>query len=231
MAMYKYLLFDLDDTLLDFRGSEKQALRKVLKKHNLDSSDETIQLYSDINDSFWKRFEKGEITRADIFEGRFIELSKQLGVEFDTYAVSHGYFKELSFCGLTFPYATALLDILSKKGYELVAVTNGSLLPQTGRIVASGIAGFFKGGIYISEVIGHQKPQKEYFDFVLNAIGNPPKNEILLLGDSLSGDIKGAIGMGLDNCFVNLRGQVLPQDINPTYTVTALEDIISVCGL
>jgi len=229
--MYKYLLFDLDDTLLDFKGSEKQALRKVLQKHNLDSSDKIIQLYSDINDSFWKRFEKGEITRADIFEGRFIEFSKQLGIDFDTCAVSQEYFKELSLCGLTFPYAIPLLDKLSKRGYVLAAITNGSTIPQTGRIKASGIKDFFNGGIYISEVIGYQKPQKEYFDFVLNAIGNPPKDEVLLLGDSLSSDIKGAVGMGLDNCFVNLKGQVLPQDIKPTFTVTALEDIISVCGL
>lgn len=231
MAMYKYLLFDLDDTLLDFKGSEKLALRKVLKKYNIDSSDQTINLYSDINDSFWKRFEKGEITRTDIFEGRFIELSKRLNMDFDTFQVSNGYFKELSFCGLTFPYVTTLLEKLCQKEYILVAVTNGSLLPQTGRIVASGIAGYFKGGIHISEVIGYQKPQKEYFDFVLNAIGNPPKDEILLLGDSLSGDIKGAINMGLDNCFVNLRGQTIPRNIKPTFTVNALEDIISVCGL
>lgn len=229
--MYKYLLFDLDDTLLDFKKAEKTALRRVLKKFSIDDSDRTVDLYSAINDSFWKRFEKGEITRADIFEGRFIELSKALNLDFDTAAVSVEYFNELSFCGLCFPYTHILLEKLCKKGYILAAVTNGSLLPQTGRIKASGIAGYFKGGIHISEVIGYQKPQKEYFNAVLDALGNPPKNEILLLGDSLSSDIKGAIAMGLDNCFVNLRGQSLPPDIKPTYTVTSLEEIISVCRL
>lgn len=229
--MYKYLLFDLDDTLFDFKAAEAMGIRKTFELFGIDCSEKTIELYSAINDSFWKRFEKGEISRSDIYEGRFIEFSKKLGYKFDTKAVSERYFEELANYGIVFDYAPTLLELLTGKQYVLAAVTNGSLAAQNGRIAASGIAKYFNGGIYISEKIGYQKPQKEYFEHVYNAIGNPAPQEILLLGDSLSGDIAGAQKMGWDCCFVNLRNQALPDSIHPTYTVTDLKDIISVCGL
>lgn len=229
--MYKYLLFDLDDTLFDFKSAEDVGIRRTFESFGINASEKTIELYSSINESFWKRFEKGEINRSDIEEGRFIELFERLGYNFDTKAISEKYFKELSLCGIVFDYAPKLLEALTQKGYILAAVTNGSLKVQTGRIDASGIAKYFNGGIYISEEIGFQKPQKEYFEHVYTALSRPKRQEILLLGDSLSSDIAGAIKMNWDCCFVNLRNQALPDSVHPTYTVTDLRDIISVCGL
>lgn len=229
--MYRYLLFDLDDTLLDFKAAEASAVRQVLIQHGIDNSDETVTLYSAINDSLWKRLEKGEITRADIYETRFRMLRDQLRLSFDTAIVAADYFKNLSTRGYVFPETIPLLNTLKQKGYRMAAITNGSLAPQTGRITASGIGGYFNAGIYISEVIGYQKPQPEYFSFVLHQLGDPPKEEILVLGDSLSGDITGAIRMGIDSCYVNLHNKQVPEHLHPTYTVTRLLDIPTVCGL
>lgn len=228
--MYKYLLFDLDDTLLDFKLAERFAIRKVLKEFNIDSSDETVEIYSAVNLSFWKRFEKGEIERDEIFEGRFKEFARILNITVDTELMFKRYFKYLSVCGFTFKDTLPLLLKLDKK-YTLCAVTNGALTTQTVRILNSGIGGFFNGGIFISEAVGSQKPQKEFFDKVLNSLGNPDKSEILVLGDSVSSDILGAANSGLDSCFVNLRNQKISGNIKPTYCVNSLDEIISVCGL
>lgn len=229
--MYKYLLFDLDETLLDFKKAEAEAITSVFKKHGINSDEETVKMYSAINNSCWKRFEKGEITRDEIYTERFNILGERLEISFNVEKVSECYFATLSKCGPIFPEAFDLLDKLRKKGYVMAAVTNGALVSQTGRIVVSGIAGFFNGGIYISEVVGYKKPQREYFDFVLKALGDPPKDQVLVLGDSVSGDIKGAVGAGLDCCLVNLRGTEPQVDTKPTYTVTALSDIPNICNL
>lgn len=228
--MYNYLLFDLDDTLLDFKKAEAVAIRHVLNMFGITPTDETVELYSKINKSFWNRFEKGEIEREEIFEGRFKVLAEQLNVNLDTAAICAKYFEALSECGFTFDGAKPLLKNLAEK-YTICAATNGALITQEKRIAVSGIEKYFNGGIYISEAMGYKKPQKEYFEYILKSLGNPPKNQVLMLGDSYGSDILGAHNAGIDCCFVNLRKQALPHGIHPQYTVTSLEDIPTVCNL
>ena len=228
--MYKHLIFDLDDTLLDFKSAEATAIRQVMAEFGIDPNNENVALYSGINLNFWKRFEKNEIKREEIFEGRFIELAKNLKISVDTKKMSERYFEALSLGGQVFPYTIPLLKYLHKK-YTLSAATNGALITQTRRIASSGIEGYFKGGIYISEAIGLQKPQKEYFEHILTSLGNPPTEEVLIFGDSPSSDILGANNSGIDCCFVNLRGQTLPQNLKANFVVNSLEEIPIVCGL
>jgi 2-haloacid dehalogenase len=228
--MYKYLIFDLDDTLLDFKKAERVAIGQVLKEFNVDNSDKTVEIYSLINKSFWERFEKGEIKREDIFEGRFKEFARFLHLDLDTRKMCDRYFEALSLYGFVFDGAVELLEAL-KDRYTLCAATNGTLSIQKSRLEDSKISHFFNGGIYISEALGTKKPEKKFFDIILNELGNPAKSEVLVLGDSLSSDILGAKNAGLDSCFVNLRNQAINEHINPTYTVTSLKDIPPVCGL
>ncbi len=229
--MYKYLLFDLDDTLFDFKLAEKLAITEVLKKHSLPTDDKTVTLYSKINQECWLAYEQGKITRDDIYINRFVTLVKKLGTTVDPNALCADYFVALSAQGIVFEKAKPLLDYLSDKGYILAAITNGALTTQTGRIKNSGIAHYFNGGIYISEQVGSKKPEKQYFDTVLNALGVTNRSEALVLGDSPSSDILGAINAGLDACFVSLKGDVLPKDLYAKYTVTDLDQIPTVCGL
>lgn len=228
--MYKYLIFDLDDTLLDFKKAEETAIKKVFEKFGIDNSDKTVALYSEINQHFWKSFEKGKIKREDIFEGRFNALAKKLDISFDAEKINNAYFNALSLCGFAFKGADRLLNGLSKK-YTLCAATNGNLITQSTRIAYSGLAGYFSGGIFISERMGYKKPEREFFDCILNHLGNPEKDLVLVIGDSVSSDIDGAFNAGLDSCFVNLRGQQAPDSLTAKFTVTALEDIPVVCGL
>ena len=110
--MYKHLIFDLDDTLLDFKTAESVAIRQVMAEFGIDPNYENVELYSGINLSFWKRFEKGEIEREKIFEGRFIEFAKALKISIDTRKMSQKYFEALSLGGQVFPYTVPLLEYL-----------------------------------------------------------------------------------------------------------------------
>ena len=228
--MYKYLLFDLDETLLDFKKAEAVAITETLKSFGIKATRETVELYSAINLSCWKRYEKGEITRDEIYKNRVELLGESLGVAFDADSFTNKYSALLSHQGHLYPYAISLLKQLKATAYKMAAATNGSFVAQTGRLIASGIAGFFDCGIYISEKIGFKKPDPKFFEFILQSAEIENKSDVLVIGDSLSSDIAGAVAAGLDCCFVGTKATEEPK-ITPTYSVNALEDIISVCGL
>lgn len=231
MCKYKYLLFDLDDTLLDFKKAEYYGIKAVFEKMGITVSDENIELYSKINLSCWKQYEQGEITREDIYKNRVVQFGEKIGVDIDVEEFSDTYFYTLSRQGQTMPYAFELMDALSKKDYVIAAATNGALVPQTFRIVNSGLAGFFKGGIFVSEQIGFRKPEPEFFEYLLKELRVKDKGEVLVIGDSLSSDIAGAVSLGLDSCFVNLRSEEVSYKGDFTYSVCSLKDLIKVCGL
>ena len=229
--MYKYIFFDLDETLLDFKLAESTAIAEVLSLLGIEPKKETIELYSKINLSCWKQYEKGEITKDEIYTKRVVLLSQKLGKDIDVQRFSNEYFTRLSRQGQTLPYATTLLKLLKEKGYKLAAATNGAKAIQTSRISCSGLQNFFDSGIFISEEIGLKKPDLEFFEFMLNNLGIKEKSEVLVIGDSQSSDIKGAVLSGLDSCFVNLKNEEVNEHYKPTYTVNALEQIITVCNL
>lgn len=226
--MYKYLLFDLDDTLLDFKKAEATAISEVLENFGVTPTKEIIELYSNINLSCWKRYEKGEITRDEIYENRVNMLGERLSVCFNVNEFTKMYCKLLSQQGQTFPYAHVLLSELKAKGYKMAAATNGTLVTQKGRIAASGLAEFFDLGIYISEEIGFKKPDPEFFEYILKTVGAHNKKEALVIGDSPSSDIAGAVAAGIDSCLV---GKNSPEKVKPTYFAKRLEDVSSICGL
>lgn len=226
--MYKYLLFDLDDTLLDFKTAEKTAISQVLEKHGVEPTEKTVKLYSAINESCWKEFEKGLILRQEIYEKRIRLLAEELNVKLDIQKVTEDYFYALSNQGQLMPKAEELLENLSRKGYILAAVTNGTAIIQKSRILFSGIKKFFENRIYISEEIGLKKPQKEYFEYVMKQLGIIDKSQVLIIGDSPSSDILGAMNVNIDSCFVAFKGQVLPKDIYSKFRVENLEEIIDI---
>lgn len=228
--MYKYLLIDLDDTLLDFKKAEAKAVWVVLKSFGIKPTKKTVETYSKINKACWKRFEKGEISKEEIYIDRVNMLAQRLGVEIEPSEFTKRYLVELSKQGQNSRFAKRFLKSLLKKGYIIAAVTNGTLATQTGRIARSGLEKYFVGGIFISEQIGLKKPDKEFFDFVLNALEVKNKAEVLVIGDSITSDIKGALNSELDSCLVGGFTAEEP-DIVPTYHCKNLMQIISVCGL
>ncbi len=229
--MYRYIFWDLDETLLDFKKAEAAAISKTLNAFGIKPEKEIVELYSKINLSCWKRYEKGEITRDEIYTSRVILLSEALGVKMEAEKFSKEYFSQLAKQGHTFPYAVTILKTLRKKGYKMAAATNGAAMVQINRIVASGLSGFFSGGIFISEKIGFKKPEPQFFDYMVKALDIKNQNEILVIGDSQTSDIAGATAAGIDSCFVNLKGENLMENSLPTYIANSLEEIIEVCKL
>lgn len=219
---YKAIFFDLDGTLLDFNASERTAIKRVLKLHNLPCDEASAQLYSQINKSFWEAFERGEIKREEIFEGRFKVLLQKLGLNGDTAKIADDYFYCLSEGHDLMDGAVDILGLLKAKGYRLYATTNGVTRTQIRRIKDAGIEAYFEG-VFISEQIGFQKPQREYFDYILSQIPSIKREETLIIGDSQSSDILGGINAGIDTCWF------APEDkegeYTPNYKISSLYEI------
>ena len=222
MTKYSSLFLDIDNTLLDFRKAEAVAIRKVLKDFSLPFDDQTVKLYSRINDSLWKRFEKGEIKKSEIFESRFKILLERLNLSGNVSKISNAYLQNLSEGYFTVEGAKELLEYLKNKGYKLYATTNGMALTQFKRIEKSGIKPYFDK-IFVSEEVGFQKPQKEYYDYCFLNIEEKDKSKVLIIGDSQSSDILGGKNSGIDTCWFNIYKE--EKIINPDYTVYTLEEL------
>ena len=203
---YTTLFLDLDNTLLDFYKAEYHSIKKVLQKYALPYDDKTIKTYSDINDVFWKKFEDGKIQKDVIFEGRFKELGRVLNVEIDTKSIADDYITALSQSYFKIDGADEILTYLKEKGYALYATTNGMAKTQFNRIKNSGLEPFFND-IFISEKAGHQKPEREYFDYVIENIPEKNRKNMLIIGDSQSSDILGGINSGIDTCWYNIDNE------------------------
>lgn len=200
--MYTSLFLDIDNTLLDFTKAEAVAVRKVLQSYALPCDDNAVKTYSEINRQYWERFERGEIPKSDIFEGRFKTFLEFYGEERNTAEISRDYCANLSEGYFKVEYAEEILKYLKEKGYKLYATTNGLSSTQFKRIKNSGIEPFFDR-IFVSEEIGHQKPEKEYFDYVIENISEKDKSKMLIVGDSQSSDILGGVNAGIDTCWYN----------------------------
>ena len=222
---YKYLLFDLDHTLLDFDAAEDIALSQLLKEEGV----EDIQAYKDyyvpMNKSLWKDLEQKKITKAELINTRFAKLFVHFGIEKDGAYLAERYQFFLSKQGQTFLGVEDLLKKLISKGYELYAATNGITYIQTGRLKQSGIAPYFKE-IFISEQLHTQKPDAEFYEKIGARIPNFDKNQTLMIGDSLSADIQGGQNAGIDAVWYNPHHLENKTQAQPTYEVDSYQALL-----
>ena len=221
--MIRNVLFDLDDTLFDFHKAEKIALTKTLVHFGIDPTEETLALYSTINAAHWKRLELGEISREEVKVGRYRELFKTIGVECDPVKATAYYESMLAIGHYFMPGAPELLEELYGK-YRLYIVSNGTAKVQEGRIGSSGIAKYMDG-IFISQILGANKPDKQFFDICFAEIPDFSLSETVIIGDSLSSDIKGGINAGIITVWFNPKGIENDNDIKPDYIIKELSEV------
>lgn len=200
---YQWLLFDADGTLFDYDLSEAKALRNTFQDFDLPFSSQTLEAYRRINRQIWIDFENKRISAVELRTRRFGLLFAAVGVEADPNLFSAAYLGHLA-NGTDLVAGAHELVMTLRSRFRLGIITNGLRDVQRPRLDRSAIAGMFDV-VTISEEIGAAKPDPAFFATVFDQMGWPPKNEVLVIGDSLTSDIQGGNRFGLDTCWYNPR--------------------------
>lgn len=221
MTKYDLLLFDLDETLLDFGAAERYAFTNLLKTFNLLDDDALFTAYDEINKATWAEYEKKLITADQIKVLRFERFINRFDLPFDPYEMSAEYLKRLSEDHTEIPGAFELIPALAAD-FRLGLITNGLTQVQWPRVKNSGLEPFFEH-IFISEEIGLSKPSSALFQMVVDTFAHTDLSRTMIIGDSLTSDIKGGIDFGIHTCWFNPK-RISPT-LQPTYTITGLPEL------
>ncbi len=229
MEKYRIVLWDLDGTLLNFKLSERYALGVCLKAHGVEMTEEMLAAYSGINEAYWKRLEKGEVTKQELLPGRFREFFRKAGItHIRPEEMQKKYEVEL---GRKTFYVDASLELvkrLRKQGVRQYIVTNGVIVTQQIKMKNSGFDRLVDG-VFISDEIGYEKPRKEFFEIAFGRILDFEKKEALLVGDSLSSDMRGADNAGVDACWYNPEGKKNEEGVPVKYEIRNLQEVYALC--
>lgn len=226
--MIKIILWDIDGTLLDFHAAERVAIRNLFAKFNLgECTDEMLARYSEINKGYWERLERGELTKPQILVGRFETFFAEEGLD-TSLASEFNRAYQLSL-GDTIVYRDDSYEIVkSLKGkVPQYAVSNGTIIAQTKKLERSGF-GTLLDGVYLSEQLGVEKPNVEFFEKVFAEIEPVDRSEILIVGDSLSSDICGGNNAGIQTCWYNPNGQKASGGYQINYEIADLHEIYGI---
>lgn len=224
--MIKTILWDVDGTLLNFHAAEREAIRACFEVFHLGPCTDTmLDRYSVLNAGYWQMLERGEITKAELLVRRFEEFFREERVVCGDPA---GFNRE---------YQVRLGDTIcfNDGSYELVkglrgrvkqyAVTNGTKVAQDRKLERSGLDRLFDD-IFISDVVGWEKPSVEFFDYVFARIEPCEKSEMLIVGDSLTSDIKGGNNAGIPTVWYNPAGLPNDKGVAVDYEICDLREIL-----
>ena len=225
--MIEYLFLDLDDTILDFQKAEYIAIGKTIADYGVEPTEEVRRRYHVINKWHWEQLELGNMTRQQVLEGRFEVLFRELGVSVDASQVARKYMENLSVGHYFLPGAEEATEALSKK-YRLYIASNGTASVQQGRMTSANLYRFFEK-VFISQEIGHNKPAKEFFEGCFAQIPGFDPAKAVMVGDSLTSDIKGGINAGLTTVWVNPEGKPCGA-IRPDYEIESITQLEALLG-
>lgn len=229
MTNFKVILWDIDGTLLNFHMAEKAAIRSLFARFGLGTcTDEMLKRYSTINAGYWKKLEKGELTKPQILIGRFETFFREYGLNISCApAFNEAYQPALGDTVCFNPGGLEAVKALKGK-VKQYAVTNGTLVAQRKKLAASGLDTLLDG-VFISDVIGIEKPNTGFFQAVWKEIGNFSPDEVLIVGDSLTSDIKGGNNAGIKTCWFNPDRSPTPADLQIDYDIQELGEVLKIC--
>lgn len=228
MRKYTTVFWDLDQTLLDFDCSMEYALQAVFAQYGLKINEEMTARYSVINRSYWLRLESGELSKEQVTVGRFRTFFEELGItHVSPEELNVDYQRELGSVFFFMEGSKELVALLKERGYRQYVVTNGVNATQANKMRLSGLDRIMDG-VFVSELMGYPKPRKEFFDGCFAALSDVDRNKCILVGDSLTSDMRGAENAGIASCWFNPEKQEKDVDVRTDYEIRRLEELISI---
>lgn len=223
MPRYDFVLLDADNTLFDFDAAERAALRRAMEERGYPFNAETEGAYLTINRALWSVFDRGEIAQEVLVVERFRRLNARLDGDADPVRFNHDYLTYLGQSSQLLPGAEALCRDLARQ-CTLALCTNGVARVQHARLEASPLTPYLSG-VFISEELGCQKPQAEFFTQVFQSMHIADPSRCVMVGDGLASDIQGGINAGIDTIWYAPKGQPPRPDVTPTFTARSYDHI------
>jgi 2-haloacid dehalogenase len=220
--MIKYILFDLDGTILDFNKGEKDAFtRSINKFSDIKINNEDALKFSQINDYYFNQYKNGIMDRQTFHFHRFDEIIKYLNINSDPIKCNLEYVSLLKYEAQIYDDVIEILSYLSNK-YELYVASNGIKEVQESRMNIAGINKYFKKA-YISEDVGYNKQNEGFFNYIFNDLNDNKKDEYVIIGDRLDTDILGGINAGIKTLYINRNN--INNEIKPDYEIFDFNEI------
>jgi 2-haloacid dehalogenase len=221
---HAWILLDADGTVFDFDAAQAAALAATLAAAGLPADGRLLAPYQRIGSELWGLYEAGAISSLELRERRFARLLGEAGLDGDPAALSRDYLRRLSRRGELLPGALGAMHALRAAGCRLWLATNGLAEVQRPRFAASPVTPLTEGAL-ISEELGVAKPQAGFFDAAFVAMGQPPRERVLMVGDSWSADIAGGLNYGLDTAWIRPAGDEPRPGPQPRWTLDALSEL------
>ena len=235
MPIYKYLIFDVDDTLLDFYPAFSTAQRNVADKLGIELSKEYYETDDKCGWRAWEECRLDKTEEKDVQENYHVYYYQYFRKHFEYLLEAYGkvcgvqelvdcYLKSISSSKvMKEPDTLSVYTKLSQR-YKLVLATNGIERVQKERLFDF-LPYTYK--LYISEAIGLIKPTEDFYNYIMNDL-KCKVDECLMIGDSITNDIIGAKSIGMDVCYYNVKGKIKPENLTVDYEVNSINDLVQI---
>ncbi len=224
--MITTILWDVDGTLLDFDAAERAAIRALFREFGLGGcTDAMLARYSEINGMFWQRLERGELTRPQILVMRFEQFFGEYGIDpAIAPAFNERYQPALGETAICRDDSLSVVKAL-KGRVRQYAVSNGTVVAQTRKLEKSELSTWLDG-VFLSERLGVEKPNAAFFSKVFAAIRPGDLSEVMIVGDSLTSDIRGGMNAGIRTCWYNPGRKPVPAGYRVDLPIADLRELL-----